>query len=165
MEQSILERLGIGWRDSVCQANDKRVKEYDRQLEEALDYEEEYKTACANSVTREEMLDKRRSYEKIFVTEPGKTQLAVSIPIEAPLQGLLAEARDDVVNCLLLMSGMHSREEAGDMETSSTWIPDFAHIPQKDLHITVCIPSLWREPGCDPKAGVAPGMLFLDAPV
>ncbi|CAJ1426305.1 unnamed protein product [Effrenium voratum] len=133
-------------------ANDKRVKEYDRQLEEALDYEEEYKTACANSVTREEMLDKRRSYEKIFVTEPGKTQLAVSIPIEAPLQGLLAEARDDVVNCLLLMSGMHSREEAGDMETSSTWIPDFAHIPQKDLHITVCIPSLWREPGCDPKA-------------
>ena len=33
---SILERLGIGWRDSVCQSNEKRVREYDRQLEEAL---------------------------------------------------------------------------------------------------------------------------------
>ena len=35
---SILERLGIGWRDSVCQSNEKRVKEYDRQLEEALEH-------------------------------------------------------------------------------------------------------------------------------
>ena len=33
---SILERLGIGWRDSVCQSNEKRVREYDRQQEEAF---------------------------------------------------------------------------------------------------------------------------------
>ena len=82
----------------------------------------------------------------------GKTQLAVSIPIEEPLQSLLAEARDDVVNCVLLLSGMHSRSEATDVENSSTWIPEVAHIPQKDMHITVCIPSLWREPDADPKA-------------
>ena len=86
------------------------------------------------------------------VQDNGKTQLAVSIPIEEPLQSLLAEAREDVVNCVLLLSGMHSREEAENIETSSTWIPEVAHIPQKDLHITVCIPSLWREPDADPKA-------------
>ena len=87
-----------------------------------------------------------------FTKDNGKTQLAVSIPIEEPLQSLLAEARDDVVNCVLLLSGMHSREEAADIEKSSTWIPEVAHIPQKDLHITVCIPSLWREPDRDPAA-------------
>ena len=65
---------------------------------------------------------------------------------------MLAEARDDVVNCVLLLSGMHSRSEAADIEKSSTWIPEVAHIPQKDMHITVCIPSLWREPDTDPKA-------------
>ncbi|CAE7863850.1 alxA [Symbiodinium necroappetens] len=149
---SILERLGIGWRDSVCQSNEKRVKEYDRQLEEALEYEEEYLKQWRNRDDSLDVVLARRSYEKGFATDNGKTQLAVSIPIEEPLQSLLAEARDDVVNCVLLLSGMHSRSEATDAENSSTWIPEVAHIPQKDMHITVCIPSLWREPDADPKA-------------
>jgi len=148
---SLLERLGIGWRDSVCQSNEKRVKEYDRQLEEALEYEMEYTREWeARSDVAVDLVENRRAYHKGFVTDSGKTQLAVSIRIEEPLQSLLAEARDDVVNCLLLLSGMHSRQEAADIESSSTWIPEVAHIPQKDLHITVCIPSLWREPNENP---------------
>ncbi|CAE7804223.1 alxA [Symbiodinium sp. CCMP2456] len=147
-----LKALRIGWRDSVCQSNEKRVKEYDRQLEEALEYEEEYLKQWRNRDDNADLVLARRSYEKGFATDNGKTQLAVSIPIEDPLQSLLAEARDDVVNCVLLLSGMHSRSEAADVEKSSTWIPEVAHIPQKDMHITVCIPSLWREPDTDPKA-------------
>lgn len=39
--------------------------------------------------------------------------------------------------------------KAQDIRTSIVWIPEVASIPQKDLHITICIPSLWRVPGDD----------------
>jgi len=95
------------------------------------------------------ILENRRSYEVGFGMAEGKTQLAVSIPIEEPLRSLLAEARQDVVNSLFLLSGMHSPHEAKDIRVSPIWVPDMAHIPAKDMHITVCIPSLWRVPDND----------------
>ncbi|CAK9017313.1 unnamed protein product [Durusdinium trenchii] len=153
MEHSILERLGIGWNDSVGEANEKRVKEYDRQVEEALDYVETYRKDWEKKAKQVQapgaLIEQRRAYEKGFVTEKGKTQLAVSIKIEEPLRSLLAEAREDLVNCLLSEG---SRSRAEEIEDSPTWVPDFAHIQDADLHITVCIPSLWREPASDPSA-------------
>ena len=150
MEHSILERLGIGWSDSVCEANEKRVKEYDRQLEESLDYVETYQKEWEkiDSTKAETMIAHRRAYERGFNTEAGKTQLAVSIKIEEPLRSLLEEAREDLVNCLL----GEGQVKADHLEESPIWIPDFAHIRAADLHITVCIPSLWRQPASDPAA-------------
>lgn len=141
MDRILLERLGIGWKDSVSEANEKRMKEYDRQLEEALDYVEEYNKywETARELDLQAMLEKRRLYEKGFVTEDGKTQLAVSIRICEPLRRLFAEAREEVLRSL-------TEEPAADVERSPVWVPDFAHIQDEDLHVTVCIPSLWREP-------------------
>eukprot|EP00435_Cladocopium_sp_Y103_P005700 s550_g1.t2 len=134
MDRILLERLGIGW------------KEYDRQLEEALDYVEEYNKywETASKLDLQAMLEKRRSYEKGFVTEGGKTQLAVSIRIPEPLRCLFAEAREEVIRALT------ESEESMDVESSQVWVPDFAHIQDADLHVTVCIPSLWREPNVGP---------------
>eukprot|EP00931_Biecheleriopsis_adriatica_P057032 TRINITY_DN33822_c0_g1_i1.p1 TRINITY_DN33822_c0_g1~~TRINITY_DN33822_c0_g1_i1.p1 ORF type:complete len:378 (+),score=74.84 TRINITY_DN33822_c0_g1_i1:64-1197(+) len=153
MDNSVLERLKIGWHDSVCEANEKRVREYDRQAEEAMEYAfSGYNAAWSarGQPSANELVENRRKYEKGFVTEEGKTQLAVSINVEKSLRQLLDEARNDVVNTLFLLSGMPQPGLAGDIEKSSTWVPDFAHIPEKDLHVTVCIPSLWREPAADP---------------
>jgi len=145
MERILLERLGIGWNDSVAEANEKRMKEYDRQLEEALDYVDEYKLEWEKSsaLNSQAILEKRKVYEKGFVTEEGKTQLAVSIRIDDDLRRLLSEAREDVIRTVL------NDSKGEDMENSDIWIPDFAHIQDKDLHITVCIPSLWRQPTAD----------------
>lgn len=148
MDRILLERLGIGWKDSVSEANEKRMKEYDRQLEEALDYVEEYNKywETASELDLQAMLEKRRLYEKGFVTEDGKTQLAVSIRLCEPLRRLFAEAREEVLRSL---TGEESAAQA-DVERSPVWVPDFAHIQDEDLHVTVCIPSLWREPNVGP---------------
>ena len=143
MERAILERLGIGWNDSVNEANEKRVTEYDRQLDEALDYADGYDAEWSRVGARD-VVTHREGYEKGFVTDEGKTQLAVSIRIEEPLRSLLAEARDEVIRLL--------GSEMQDMESSDIWVPDFAYIQKEDLHVTVCIPSLWRQPAEEARA-------------
>lgn len=156
MDYSVFERLGIGWNDTVADANEKRSREYDRQQEESMDwahsgYKREWDSRVPPGVTDVDawILENRRKYEAGFDSGEGKTQLAVSIPVEESLRSLLEEAQNDVVNCMNLMSKMFSPDQAKDMRTSNTWVPDMAHIPQKDMHVTVCIPSLWREPNSD----------------
>eukprot|EP00933_Yihiella_yeosuensis_P083775 TRINITY_DN98040_c0_g1_i1.p1 TRINITY_DN98040_c0_g1~~TRINITY_DN98040_c0_g1_i1.p1 ORF type:complete len:398 (+),score=64.89 TRINITY_DN98040_c0_g1_i1:26-1195(+) len=150
---SFLERIGVNWSDSVQEANEKRIREYDRQQEQSIayscsgytcDWSKRLNDRQQQGATEEWILENRQKYLKSFDMEKGKTQLAVSISVEEPLKGLLEEARDEISTALFSLNG--SPEPHDDIDSSPVFLPSIAHIPKKDFHVTVCIPSLWREP-------------------
>mmetsp|Transcript_58269 Transcript_58269/g.163291 ORF Transcript_58269/g.163291 Transcript_58269/m.163291 type:complete len:425 (+) Transcript_58269:99-1373(+) len=144
---SVLEELGVGIDDSVQEANEKRSLEYERQLQLSLDYVAtgyDAEWASRPFFGAESWVQKNRlEYQKSFdVKQPGETQLAVSIPIDRALRELFVEARREITDALCSSAGC-TLEAAADM-SSPVWVPEFSGIPVRDLHITVCIPSLWR---------------------
>jgi len=170
MDYSVLESIGVGWDDSVLAANEKRTSEYERQAQAALEYaacaymEEWTQRIPAGARDSEEwVFQNRLAYQRSFeVQVEGQTQLAVSIPIDAPLRDLFVQARDDIIGTLCRLAGSEP-SEAEDIRSSPVWIPAFASIPPRDLHITVCIPSLWRVPEEDPAAHAAYNQAVADA--
>lgn len=167
MDFSVLERVGIPWNCTVSEANDKRIKEYNRQTEEAFEYAtKRYASSWTDRIptsvkdVNEFILEQRQRYLSGFQTAEGNTQLAVSIPIEEPLRSLLSEARDELTAALCSSNGSSGSD---DISESPVYVPKVAHIPPKDLHITICIPSLWRQPDPDKAAHKAYNQAVGDA--
>lgn len=151
------EGLGICEATLVYAANEKRVCQYDRQCDEALHYAlegyaKDWDGRLPSDVTDVAgwIVKHRRAYEQSFISGEGQTQLGVSVPVEGSLRKLFSQARDEVMNCLLTAEEVEVRE---DIHHSAIWVPSkFAHIPEQDFHVTLCIPTGWRLPESDPVA-------------